>query len=155
MYRADLILGLLIGAGFAYLLVEVQDMRWQAALAPGLAAGAGLALAIHHLLTTALRLLRNHTQRQAPKPIDLPLPYHWGDILPIAGFLLAVGLVLVLGFGVGGTLFVLLWVFFTGGRNMVIAGLMALPVYPFFAIVIERGLGLMMFRGLLPGWLGL
>lgn len=146
MHRADLALGLLFGAAFCYVLYDIQGMRWQAALAPGMAGVAGLVLVIMHLVTTKRRSQRE-TDRSGHR-------YIMGDALAIAGFLCSVGLVLLLGFAIGGTLFVLGAVMIATRGNFVLSVLLAAPVYPFHAIAVERGLGIVMFDGFLWGWFG-
>lgn len=148
MLRADLILGIILAVVFGYMLVHLQGMRWQAAVAPGLTAAAGLFLVACHLIGTGVRLWR------AP-PGDGPqdgASYDIEDILPIAGFLLSVGMVLLLGFAIGGALFVFLSVLGTTRGRWGVAMVCAAPVHPFFEFGIDRGLGIVMFEGLLLRW---
>ncbi len=148
MLRADLILGIILAVAFGYMLVDLQGMRWQAAVAPGLTAAAGLFLVVWHLIGTGVRLWR-------PPPCDAPqdaASYDIEDALPIAGFLLAVCMVLLLGFAIGGALFVFLSVLGTTRGRWVVSLVCAAPVYPFFELAIDRGLGVVMFEGLLFRW---
>ncbi len=148
MLRADLILGIILAAAFGYMLIDLQWMRWQAAVAPGLSAAVGLFLVIWHLIDTGRRLWR-----AAPgEGQGGAAPYDREDVVPIAGFLLAVGMVLMLGFATGGALFLFLSVLVATRGRWITALACAAPVYPFFEFGIDRGLGIVMFDGLLFRW---
>jgi hypothetical protein len=149
MHRADLILGLLLLGAFGYMLVELQGMRWQTAVAPGLSALAGLLLVLHHLVTTGLRLWRAGQQGERGQE----RLYTHEDALPIIGFVASVAMVVSLGFAFGGVLFVFLSVLGATRGRWVVALVCAAPVYPFFALLIDRALGIVMFEGLLIRWL--
>lgn len=125
-------------------------MRWQAALAPGMAGVAGLALVIMHLMTTTRRVWRD----MASDTDSRLHRYSLNDALAIGGFLSSVCLVLLFGFAIGGTLFVLGAVMIATRGNLVLSVVLAAPVYPFHAIAVERGLGIVMFDGFLWGWFG-
>lgn len=151
MRWADLILGLLLAGAYGYMLVDLRGMRWETTVAPGLAALAGLLLVAHHLFTTG-RALWSGDPSGAKEQQPL---YDREDVIPILGFLAAVLMVLLLGFAVGGALFVLLSVLAATRGRWIVAMICAAPVYPFFAIGIDRGLGIVMFEGLLVRWLAI
>jgi hypothetical protein len=149
MRRADLILGLLLASTFGYMLIDLRGMRWETAVAPGLSALAGLLLGAHHLVTTGRALWRGDPgDGEGQEAL-----YDREDLVPILGFLAAVLMVLLLGFAVGGALFVFLSVLAATRGRWTVALICAAPVHPFFAIGIDRGLGIMMFEGLLVRWL--
>ncbi|MBS8227721.1 hypothetical protein [Vannielia litorea] len=93
--RVDLALAATFALVFAAALIELPAYRWQVALAPGLAAGIGLALAG---LVGLAAIRRRHAAPEA----------RWGtdDLRTLLWFALALGAVLLLGFALGGGLYV-------------------------------------------------
>lgn len=140
--RADTILaGLLFGV-FALLFYEALGFRWQAAIGPLLATGAGAVLTGWIAGQGLLRFARGEAALSV---------YEAADLLPFLGFLLAVLMVVLLGFTLGGSLYVagyilvtMRWAF---GRALIAGISVALALH----LLIELGLGTPLFDGLLLG----
>ncbi|SIO07033.1 hypothetical protein [Vannielia litorea] len=93
--RLDLLLCALFALIFAAALVELAGYRWQVALAPALAAGAGLGLAG----VVALGTLRHRSSLPSGR-------WSLTDLRALAWFAVALAAVALFGFALGGGLFV-------------------------------------------------
>ncbi len=133
--RADLALaGALLGV-FALAAWEAQAFRWQAAVAPLLAAGCGAVLS----LALIVDLLRT---RAAADP-----GYDRRDLAGVAGFLAAVGAVLLFGFALGGAAFVFGYLKLVARRRVATAALAAAAVPVFVWVLAEVVLATTLFGG--------
>jgi len=139
MKKAETVLGLLLLALFATLFSETLNYRWQVALAPRLATGAGVVLALWHLART---FLVKHNEK------DSASTYGFDDLYPVAGFLAAVTMVILFGFVVGGTAFVFLSILSTSRWNWKLAILCAAPVPVVLHFGFHIGLKMQIFEGL-------
>lgn len=133
--RADLALALALLVVFALAASEAQAFRWQAAVAPLLAAGCGAVLS----LALVVDLLRN---RAAAEP-----GYDRGDLGAGAGFLAAVGAVLLFGFAVGGAAFVFGYLKLVARRRVTTAALAAATVPVFVWVLADVVLATTLFEG--------
>jgi hypothetical protein len=140
MKRAETVLGFLLLVLFSVLFYETLDYKWQVALAPRLAAGAGVVLAVWHLAGTLLSPSRE-TGGESPYDLD--------DLFPIAGFLAAVALVTLFGFVYGGTAFVFFSVLVTASWNWKLAIICAAPIPVFFHYGFHVLLKIPVFDGLM------
>lgn len=119
MKMAETILGFILLVLFSALFYETLDYKWQVALAPRLALGSGIVLALWHLTRTAIN---------RSGETDGGRLYGLEDLSSIAGFLGAVILVVLFGFVIGGTAFVFFAVLITTGWNWKLAMICAAPI---------------------------
>lgn len=139
--RADLGMIAVFAAVFSTALVQSLGYRWQVAIAPGMAAGLGLLLMCALLLRAGSAGSARHAPRSG----------RGGELLALGWFLGALTAVTLLGFSIGGALFVLTYVLANsvGPRRLLVAGLCAVPVPLVFDGVFGAALGVRLFRGLL------
>lgn len=130
MTRLDVILTLGLSIFFATLFFEATHYKWQAAAAPLLATGAGLLLTV-----LLLRELLRSDSLETPQ--KLSEKYNSKDMRAVFGFTAAIISILLLGFTIGSTIFVIVYFYYFADQKLTKAVIYSLPIPVFMEYVIQ------------------